>query len=338
MRFLDKTVIVTGAASGIGAAATALFAGEGATVFASDIDVAGGEKLARETPGDVRFVECDVCDPAAIKALMDHAAQETGGIDTLFNNAGAGGARESIAEIEPEAWDRTMDLLLRSVAMGIRYAIPHMKGRKGASIVNVSSVAAVGPGYSPTTYAVAKAGVLHLTKCAATDLAQFGIRVNAVQPGVDDRDSVATMLGQPTLTGEFNSPEWYYWGRNTNSLAFTRPDPTSQTVVRIRFDKNGTVAAVDKMGMEQVAQINPTDEKTPTLGRKRGFFQQLFGNIGTVGGVGAGGAACGCTTLSSITCSRAQSLPSAAGSAPDPSSPTPSRRSLNPSRSSPRST
>ena len=183
MRFLDKTVIVTGAASGIGAAAAALFAGEGATVFASDIDVAGGEKLARETPGDVRFVECDVCDPAAIKALMDHAAQDTGGIDTLFNNAGAGGARESIAEIEPEAWDRTMDLLLRSVAMGIRYAVPHMKGRKGASIVNVSSVAAVGPGYSPTTYAVAKAGVLHLTKCAATDLAQFGIRVNAVQPG-----------------------------------------------------------------------------------------------------------------------------------------------------------
>ena len=183
MRFLDKTVIVTGAASGIGAAAAALFAGEGATVFASDIDVAGGEKLARETPGDVRFVECDVCDPAAIKALMDHAAQDTGGIDTLFNNAGAGGARESIAEIEPEAWDRTMDLLLRSVAMGIRYAAPHMKGRKGASIVNVSSVAAVGPGYSPTTYAVAKAGVLHLTKCAATDLAQFGIRVNAVQPG-----------------------------------------------------------------------------------------------------------------------------------------------------------
>ena len=202
MRFLDKTVIVTGAASGIGAAATALFAGEGATVFASDIDVAGGEKLARETPGDVRFVECDVCDPAAIKALMDHAAQETGGIDTLFNNAGAGGARESIAEIEPEAWDRTMDLLLRSVAMGIRYAVPHMKGRKGASIVNVSSVAAVGPGYSPTTYAVAKAGVLHLTKCAATDLAQFGIRVNAVQPGFINTNIFTATMDIPDVAKE----------------------------------------------------------------------------------------------------------------------------------------
>ena len=132
----------------------------------------------------------------------DHAAQETGGIDTLFNNAGAGGARESIAEIEPEAWDRTMDLLLRSVAMGIRYAVPHMKGRKGASIVNVSSVAAVGPGYSPTTYAVAKAGVLHLTKCAATDLAQFGIRVNAVQPGFINTNIFTATMDIPDAAKE----------------------------------------------------------------------------------------------------------------------------------------
>ena len=183
MRFSQKTVVITGAASGIGAAATALFASEGAIVFASDIDTASGEKLAAETDGDVRFAECDVCDPAAIKALMDRAASETGGIDVVFNNAGAGGARPDISEIEPDEWDRTMDLLLRSVAMGIRYAVPHMKGRRGASIVNTSSVAAIGPGYSPTAYAVAKAGVLQLTKCAATDLAQHGIRVNAVQPG-----------------------------------------------------------------------------------------------------------------------------------------------------------
>ena len=202
MRFSGKTVIVTGAAAGIGAAATALFASEGATVFASDIDVASGEKLAAETDGDVRFVECNVRDTAAIKALMDRAAEETGGIDTLFNNAGAGGARADISEIEPDEWDGTMDLLLRSVAMGIRYAVPHMKGRKGASIVNVSSVAAVGPGYSPTAYAVAKAGVLHLTKCAATDLAQHGIRVNAVQPGFINTDIFTSSLD---ITGEMKT-------------------------------------------------------------------------------------------------------------------------------------
>jgi NAD(P)-dependent dehydrogenase (short-subunit alcohol dehydrogenase family) len=199
VRFSGKTVIITGAASGIGAATTALFAREGATVFASDIDVAGGEKLAAETAGDVRFVECNVCDPAAIKALMDRAASETGGIDVVFNNAGAGGARADIVEIEPGEWDRTMDLLLRSVAMGIRYGVPHMKGRKGASFVNVSSVAAVGPGYSPTAYAVAKAGVLHLTRCAATDLARHGIRVNAVQPGFINTNIFTSGL---EITGE----------------------------------------------------------------------------------------------------------------------------------------
>lgn len=197
MRFSGKTVVITGAASGIGKAAVQLFAGEGATVYAADIDVAGGEALAAGSNGDIRFQRCDVCSTEDIKALMDRAAGETGGIDVVFNNAGAGGATEPIDEIEPAGWDRTFDLLLRSVAFGIRYAAPHMKGRAGAAIVNTSSVAAIGPGYSPTAYAVAKAGVLHLTKCAATDLAKHGIRVNAVQPGFINTNIFTTSLDCP---------------------------------------------------------------------------------------------------------------------------------------------
>ena len=196
MRFSGKSVVITGAASGIGRATTLLFAREGATVFAADLNLAGAEEVARE--GDnIIPVACDVCDVAQIKALMDHAAGTCGGIDVVFNNAGAGGARENIAEIDADGWDRTMDLLLRSVAMGIRYAVPHMKQRPGAAIVNTSSVAAVGPGYSPTAYAVAKAGVLHLTKCAATDLAQFGIRVNAVQPGFINTNIFTASMEMP---------------------------------------------------------------------------------------------------------------------------------------------
>ena len=197
MRFPGKTVVVTGAASGIGRAAVQLFAREGAIVYAADIDDVNGEKLAQGSNGDIRFVHCDVCSTEDIKALMDRAGSETGGIDHVFNNAGAGGAHEDISEVEPDQWDRTMHLLLRSVAFGIRYAVPHMIGRTGTAIVNTSSVAAVGPGYSPTTYAVAKAGVLHLTKCAATDLAKHAIRVNAVQPGFINTNIFTAAIGCP---------------------------------------------------------------------------------------------------------------------------------------------
>ncbi len=196
MRFAGKCAVVTGAASGIGRATALLFAAEGATVYAADLNLAGAQALAQEADNIVA-VACDVCDVAQIKALMDQAGAGSGGIDYLFNNAGAGGARAPIHEIEPEDWDRTFDLLMRSVAMGIRYAFPHMSGRPGAAVVNTSSIAAVGPGYSPTAYAVAKAGVLHLTKCAATDLAQFGIRVNAVQPGFINTNIFTESLEMP---------------------------------------------------------------------------------------------------------------------------------------------
>lgn len=195
-RFTGKCAVITGAASGIGRATTLLFAREGAHVFAADLNLEGARAVAAEGEG-ITPVACDVCDVTQIKALMDTAATACGGIDFVFNNAGAGGAREAIDAIDAEGWDRTFHLLLRSVAMGIRYAVPHMRGRKGAAIVNTSSVAAIGPGYSPTAYAVAKAGVLHLTKCAATDLASHGIRVNAVQPGFINTNIFNASLEMP---------------------------------------------------------------------------------------------------------------------------------------------
>ena len=107
--------------------------------------------------------------------------------------------------------------------------------------------------------------------------------VTSVQPGVDNRDSVLATLGRPSFQGQFDQRDWYYVSRDTQQLAFNSPRPVAQTVLHVRFDEAGNVASVERTGLERVASINPMDEETPTLGRDRGFFQEIFGNIGSVG-------------------------------------------------------
>ena len=112
--------------------------------------------------------------------------------------------------------------------------------------------------------------------------------VNSVQPGVDTRDSVAKVLGQPSFRSQFGEGNWYYISRDSKNYAFRKPHATDQLTMEISFDQAGTVTAVRRSGTEQIASVSPYGKTTPTLGRTRGFFQDLFGNIGTVGAAGTG--------------------------------------------------
>ncbi len=113
--------------------------------------------------------------------------------------------------------------------------------------------------------------------------------VTAIQPGVDNKESVAKTLGRPTFTSEFDDRQWYYISRNTTQLAFAAPRTQRQSIIRISFDPKGNVAAIDRRGMEQIASISPSRDTTPTLGREKSLLRDLFGNIGTVGSGGGGG-------------------------------------------------
>ena len=107
--------------------------------------------------------------------------------------------------------------------------------------------------------------------------------VQAIQPGVDNRDSVAGTLGRPTFVGQFDPRDWYYVSRNTRQLAFAMPRPEDQVVLHVRFDAAGNVESVQRTGVELAVNINPDNDETPTLGRDQSLLRELFGNIGAVG-------------------------------------------------------
>jgi outer membrane protein assembly factor BamE (lipoprotein component of BamABCDE complex) len=112
--------------------------------------------------------------------------------------------------------------------------------------------------------------------------------VSSIQPGIDNKASVTKLLGTPTLPGQFTPNDWYYVSRDTVQVAFRNPRVTRQTVTLVRFDPAGNVASIQRTGKELVLGLEPSPRSTPTLGRKKSFFEELFGNIGSVGSAGAG--------------------------------------------------
>ena len=142
--------------------------------------------------------------------------------------------------------------------------------------------------------ALAAIAATSLAGCAAVHTHRGAVvdsaLTSSITPGVDNKASVEKLLGRPSFTGEFTPDEWYYVSRDTAQFAFRNPRTVKQTVLLVKFDPAGNVASVGRTGKELALNVEPTGRKTPTLGRKQSFFEELFNNIGTVGAPGLPGS------------------------------------------------
>jgi len=185
-RFEDKVAIVTGGASGIGAAVMRRLASEGARVICADIDDARGEQLTKEivrAGGTARHAHCDVGELADLESVVAYAGAEFGGLDIMMNNAVYSGGGW-VAQIDPLEWEKSLRVMLTGVFYGCRAALPALLARGGGSIVNTASIEAFAGEILASPYTTAKAGVVNFTRNVAIEYGRKGVRANAICPGI----------------------------------------------------------------------------------------------------------------------------------------------------------
>ena len=203
-RLEGKVAVITGAASGIGAATAKTFVEQGARVVLGDIQDQTGAELAEALGGSgtAIFRHCNVTSEAEVEALVDAAVSEFGKIDVMFNCAGIVGAVGPMSTTPAEEWKLTIDIMVHGVFYGMKHASRYMKEAGSGSIISMSSTAGVMGGLGPHAYTAAKHAVVGMTRNLAAEVGGFGVRVNCIAPA-----AMATPMVADVITGDHHKLE-----------------------------------------------------------------------------------------------------------------------------------